>query len=337
MVRPYVVQLILDHYGYLKPDQIRARLRDSSFVNMEKRYLYYAVPKAACTSMKTLINTVEGGPPIKILSGGFDESRRDMFIHVRDNVAVPSLVDLDDAAQREVLHSPDFFRITIVRNPYTRVLSAWNKVMLCEPGFEQQHLAIKGELPGFTSKNLITLAEFIDYLTTEDLRTCDAHWSWQTSYAFMDVLDFNFVGKLENMAEAMEQFLPRLGLPSAFVAERRNTSQRSSTAGYDSDLAMRVYELYAVDFERLGYSADHWPVGDPSAARMVPEEKYYDEIVERNLLLSELYKEVFQLRARMAMADRLHFTGIIDALMTTRDTLRRIFNPASTPNEKKER
>ncbi len=35
---PYGVPLILDHHGYPKPDQIRARLCHSNFVSMEKRY-----------------------------------------------------------------------------------------------------------------------------------------------------------------------------------------------------------------------------------------------------------------------------------------------------------
>jgi Sulfotransferase family len=319
----YVVQSILDRYGYLKPEQIRSRLHHSSFVNVAKRYMYYAVPKAACTSMKTLINSVEGGPPIKILSGRMDETRRDMFIHARENVAVPSLVDLDDAAQREVLHAPDFLRMTIVRNPYTRVLSAWNKVMLCQPGSEEQYLAIKGTLPAFTGKDLITLSEFVDYLATQDLRTCDAHWSYQHTHLFLDVLDFNLIGKTENMADVLQQFAQRLGRPE-IAAERRNASHASSGAHYDPEIAKRVHELYAVDFERLGYRADDWPAGDPSAARVVPEQKYNDEIVERNLILSELYKEVFDLRDKMAKVDRLHLTGMIDALTTTRGTLRRI-------------
>jgi hypothetical protein len=196
--------------------------------------------------------------------------------------------------------------------------------MLCEPGAEVQYLAIRGELPGFTNKNLITLAEFVDYLTTQDLRTCDAHWSFQTSHLFMDALDFNFVGKIENMAEVMAQFSPRLGQRGSFIAEQRNQSHGSAVAGYDPGLAERVHQLYAVDFERLGYGADSWPAGDPSVARVVSEQKFNDEIVERNLLLSELYKEVYSLRAKVQRADRLHVTKVIDALTATRDRLRAI-------------
>lgn len=319
----YVVRLILDHYSYLKPEQVHRLVHHSSFVNMRKRYLYYAVPKAACTSIKTLISRLEGNPPIKILAGRQDKSRREMFIHARENVPVPSLVDLDDAAQREVLHSPDFLRMTLVRNPFTRVLSAWSKVMQCE-GAEQPYLDIRGELPGFGNKNLITLAEFISYLETQDLRTCDAHWSIQTSHIFIDAMNFNLIGKIENMADVMEQFSMWLDRPPAFAVEQRNMSVPASRGSYNSNLAERVHKLYAVDFERLGYSAEDWPAGDPSATRVFSEQKYYDEIIERNLLLSELYREVYRLRDMAERVDRLHVTKIIDALTTTRDMFRRL-------------
>src|SRR5690348_12209884 len=178
----YVVRAVLEHYGYLDADRVIARLHHSSFVNLKQRYLYFSVPKAACTSMKTLLHRLEGAPPIRLICGGLDETRREMFIHARENVPLPSLVDLDDAAQQEVLRSPDFLRMTIVRNPYNRVLSAWRKVMQCQPGSEAQYIAIKGTVPGFGRKDLITLPEFVTYLETEDLRCSDAHWSLQTAH-----------------------------------------------------------------------------------------------------------------------------------------------------------
>ena len=319
----YVVQLVSRRYGYLTPQQIAARLHHSSFVDLDRRYLYYGVPKAACTSMKTLLKNLAGGPQVRLICGGLDESRREMFIHARENVPLPSLVDLDDTAQREVLHAADFLRMTIVRNPYTRVMSAWRKVMLCEPGCEPQHMAIKGKLPDFGRKDLITLPEFITYLEGEDLRTCDAHWSLQTTHAFMDAIDYNFVGRVENMDDMMDRFSRHLGYPDALAAERKNVSESGSSGGYDAPLAERVHKLYAVDFDRLGYHADDWPVGNAAASRSISEQRFCDEIIERNLLLSELYKEVYHLRAEVARANRLHVPRIINALTSTRAVLRK--------------
>lgn len=322
MTNSYVVRTIRDRYSYLTPRQIAGTLRHSSFVDLRKRYMYYAVPKAACTSMKTLIHDLEGGAPVRLICGGMDECRREMFIHARENVPLPSLIDLDDATQREVLGSPDFLRMTIVRNPYTRVLSVWRKVMLCEPGCEPQYMAIKGRLPALRKKDLITLAEFVAYLETDDLRTCDAHWAYQSSYAFMDALNYNFVGKVENMSHVMARFWQHLGRANV-AAERHNVSEATAAGWFDSALAARVHALYSVDFERFGYSADDWPAGEPSTPRVVSEERYCDEIIERNLLLSELYKEVYRLRDEMQKANRLHIPKVVNALSKTRDVLRR--------------
>jgi hypothetical protein len=323
MSNSYAVRTIRDHYDYLTPQRIVGWLRHSSFVDMRQRYMYYAVPKAACTSMKTLIHDLKGAGPIRLICGGEYEGRRDMFIHARENVPLPSLVDLDDVAQREVLHSPDFLRMTIVRNPYTRVLSVWRRVMLYEPGSEPQYMAIKGQLPAMTKKDLITLAEFVAYLETEDLRLCDAHWAYQHSYTFMDALNYNFVGKVENVAEVMQRFWQHLGKANPAALERKNVSEEASAGRYDRWLAERVHALYAVDFERFGYSADDWPSGDQSAPPVISEERYCDEIVERNMLLSELYKEVYYLRAEMATANKLHIPKIVNALVKMRDALRR--------------
>jgi Sulfotransferase family len=319
----YVVQLVSGRYSYLTPEQIVSRLYHSSFVDLEKRYLYYGVAKAACTSMKTLLKRLAGDPPIKLICGGHDESRRDMFIHARENVPLPSLVDLDDASQREILHAPDFLRMTVVRNPYTRVLSAWRKVMLCEPGCEPQYMAIKGKLPDFGRKDLITLPEFITYLEGEDLRTCDSHWSFQTTHMFLDAIDFNFVGKVESMGEVMDRFSRHLGHPDMLAAERKNVSEGSSTGRYDAELARRVHALYSIDFQRLGYEAGDWIAGDPAASRPVSDQKFCDEIIERNLLLSELYREVYRLRTDMERANRLHVPKLMNALTSTRAALRK--------------
>ena len=122
---PYAISAVLEHYHYLSPQQITDRIRYSSFVSVPCRYMYFAVPKAASLAMRRLLHDLEGGGP-----GG------------------PSLVDLDDDTQKYVLQSPDFLRMTIVRNPYDRLISSWrDKITLCEPGFEWLYLDIKGKIP----------------------------------------------------------------------------------------------------------------------------------------------------------------------------------------------
>ena len=305
---PYAVGVVLDHYGNLNAEQVRARLRYSSFVSLPQRYLYVEVPKAACTSMKQLLRRLEHAPPIKLFSGGLRESRRDMFVHARENVPLPSLLDLDDRQQREVLESSDFLRMTVVRNPYTRLISAWrNKVMLCEPGYERVYVAIRGRLPEPGQMQLLSFAEFVAYVSGEDLTACDPHWSLQTAHAFTAALDFNLIGKTEAMADLLARFARHLGLAQTLLLTESNASIAAAFSPCDETLAAKIYSLYKPDFDALGYRRDDWPKG-PAPALSSREQELFDEIVERNLVVSGLYDRLqaasAELRALRLEADK---------------------------------
>jgi len=321
MSYPYAVKLILDRYSDLKPEEIAQRLRYSTFVSIPKRYMYFEVPKAACTKMKVLLRSLEQAPPLKLYAPPeLRETRRDMFVHARENVPLPSLLDLDDRAQREVLESADFLRITFVRNPYTRLASSWkNKIMLCEP--DQQHLyrQIRGYVPELHGKSLIGFEEFVEYIENQcDLRTCDSHWRRQVDHLFFSALNFSYVGKIEQMAEGLKRFEKHLGLSAPLTNEARNVSN-SSAVLYHKNLAEKVYSLYAADFQTLGYDRDTWPgvelnPGEASKKTTVREETFADEVIERNIVILHLYQERDHLRADLGKVFRLQLRVIANAV-----------------------
>ncbi len=309
MAVPYAVGLVLDHYPRFTPAQVRARLRYSTFVDPKRRYLYFEVPKAACTSMKYLLRHLQGDPPLRTaFVSGMPLTRRDMFIHVRENVRLPSLTDLPDTAQKEVLTAPDFLRMTIVRNPYARIGSAWaNKVALCEPSFE---IAGAGGNP--IDPNGPSFADFVAFLRTEQLDVANPHWSWQTTHIFARAFDFNLVGKVEALSECLERFARHLGLEAVPVLPARNETT-FVRAAYDPGLAETVYELYRPDFELFGYARDSWPSAaapalDPLVAKALAE------VIERNRVIGDLYAALDRARARLEVAERLGLAAITDRL-----------------------
>jgi hypothetical protein len=324
MTDPYVVQEISSHYSHIDPADIAQRIRHSTFVDVSKRYLYFEVPKAACTQMKELLRQQQGAPPLQLLVGKLMETRRDMFVHARENVPLPSLVDLDDTTQKEVLESDTFFRFTIVRNPYTRLVSAWkNKVVPCEPGAERLYLAIKGCLPEMHAKDLITFDEFVNYLHAKgDLSEADPHWRRQVDHLFFKALNFSHVGKLENMTATLARFQQHLGRAEPLMAGGKNVSAPVGLATYNQDLADKVYSLYQEDFERLGYDRDSWRDGQSAVPKpppaVIPEARFYDEIIERNLIISGLYEERRRLRADLKRASRLGVMPLANALASLR-------------------
>jgi hypothetical protein len=344
MSHQYAVKKVLDHYDYLTAEHVTGHLRYSTFVSMRERYLYFAVPKAACTQLKEILRALEGSPPVQWPAEGGWESRRDMFVHARQNVPLPSLVDLNDEEQREVLESPDFLRMTVVRNPYTRLLSAWkNKVRLCEPGYENIYVSIRGHLPQLGTKSLITFEEFVGYIARQcDLRTCDPHWRRQVDHAYFDAMNYSYVGKLEEMPTVLDRFQQHVGLSKAIQAQGKNVSRQGATAAYTPELAAKVCALYQADFERLGYSPDARPgsrLGTSGATEsaVVSEEEFNDEIIERNLVLSALYQERTRLREELGRVQgelrrvtRFRLLGLANALTTLRRISLKIFSGSST-------
>ena len=281
--------------------------------------MYFRVPKAGCTGMVELLRMVENAPPIKLFVNEAFETRRDMFVNSRVNAPLPSLVDLDNRTQREVLESSDFLRMTVVRNPYTRVVSAWrNKILVCEPSVKDDYVAIKGNLPAFRDKSLISFAEFVEYLRTKcDLRTCDSHWRRQVDHTFFPAMNFSYVGRLEKFGEVLRRFERHLGLSEPLAPHRKNESISFGPNPFTQELADKVYTLYQPDFELFGYDRNAW-AGRPNAAAESPGvsvEKFTDEVVERNLVITSLYEQCDQLKAQMPGVSRLGVARVIDSMV----------------------
>jgi hypothetical protein len=295
------VEAVVRHYPHLEKDRILGELRDSTYVSLTHRYLYFAIPKAACTSLKLLIHQLEGCPPLPDFDAASDEPRRDMLIHVREHLPVASLVDLDPRQQEEVLHSPDFLRFTVVRNPYTRLISAWrNKVFLCEPGFVHLYSRIRGNMPPTLDKSPILFEEFLQYIEDDgNVSDCDGHWRLQRAYCFYEAMNFNFIGKAEDIGEVANRLAAHLEIPNGVLeVPRVNASVGPSGSPLTGSLARRVQALYQADFDTFGYNPDSWRQASASPAG---EESYYDEIIERNITIERLHNEISKLRREISV------------------------------------
>ena len=301
----YAVKLIRDHYPNMKFDHVAEDLQRGSFVNVSRRYLYVQVSKVASTTMMDILRSVEHLPPAGEYDGTVQLMRRDMFSRRRENMPLPSLVELDDKTQKEVLESPDFLRMTVVRNPYTRLVSAWRqRVLIYAPGCEHLYCEIKGHYPELGRKSLVSFQEFVDYIGTRcDLSTCNGHWRRQVDHTFIKALNFSHIGRLERMEETVQRFQHHLGLGEPFSVGRRNTTA-AGNVDFTQSLADKVYSLYREDFEAFGYDRNDWPRphnGDHSKC-MVPEEMYFDEIIERNIVIARLDEKRRQLLRRTPSA-----------------------------------
>lgn len=293
----YAVRLISAAYPHLSREKLVESVAYGTFVSLEHKLLYTETPKAACTTIKHLLRELSHAPPIKYEIGPLHETRRDMFIHVRANVPLPSLIDLDNDTQEQVLKDPAYLRFCIVRNPYSRVISAWrNKIIQCEPGYQLIYKRLAGEFPPLERKPIPSLNAFIHFLQSEqNLDNCNPHWQRQITHVLYSAISYTHIGKLEALPETLSHLQSHLGTSTQLNLTSKNRSVGDSHSNYLTKSAAEIiYQLYKDDFTTFNYSADSWhsyAVRNAVNSQAVSETKFLDEIIERNLVISYLYEQ----------------------------------------------
>jgi len=210
-------------------------------VSHKHSYCYFRIPKCANT---TIIKTLVQHDPA--LEASIDKS------------AKPKRASR--ALYRAIAWSPEslakrYFCLAFVRNPYTRVLSAYlDKIASAEPGNYAYVTAALGK----ADISQVSFPDFIAFLEKGGLFS-NVHWAPQTSILPIDTKLIAFIGKVENLQSDLTRLINQIPGLSPFSAvvtheQGRRNSDALISEYYDEDLASRVYELYREDFMSLGYS-----------------------------------------------------------------------------------
>ena len=197
--------------------------------------------------------------------------------------AQPRLADQRDAALSDRLArrslslaaaSARYGFFTFVRNPYARLVSAW-KDKLALSGDDRnarsvrkatalvRRFAVEQNLPGSEPESAIPFATFVSYVESQPEGRRDQHWDTQRSVLLTDLIPFSRVYRMETeFAAGVTEILTRLGLPETWAAERlehpQNASRKLKEPVFDEQLAERVYQCFAPDFDEFGYDRESW-------------------------------------------------------------------------------
>ena len=169
----------------------------------------------------------------------------------------------------EMLTSEEWFRFCFVRDPYSRLFSAYKqKVMdLTSPwvGFRESVRERAGyPTPLGAAPGMVGFGDFVRYVGEQDDGDRDGHWRSQVGTLHVDTIEYDFVGRMESFAEDFTQVLQRFDAPAELIDSAPqvvNATQKLPLAMvYDKPLADYVYQVYRDDFEAFGYRRDEWMV-----------------------------------------------------------------------------
>lgn len=147
------------------------------------------------------------------------------------------------------------FKFTILRDPYSRTLSAFSSKIV--PGKRQKWQTTLFEdwvrRTGTQEPDFTAFCRFLDdgglYL--------DVHWAPQTDFLLLPLEMFDFVGRVETFDADMAHVLRTVfgedtGVETRRAGKRTDADARLAAA-YTPEALEIVNRLYAKDFERLGY------------------------------------------------------------------------------------
>lgn len=155
------------------------------------------------------------------------------------------------------------FVFTFVRNPYTRLVSAYDYLRKgghpAWPKDKRFGEEVIGSYDGFDDFVL-------QWLRPEKAPFKKDHFRPQTHFLEIDGrLAVDFIGSVEKIEEDYEQI--REKIRDAAPLQKRNTAssnRKPLEAFYTNDrVVRRVREVYSLDFERLGYSLDIADINEP--------------------------------------------------------------------------
>ncbi len=244
-----------------------------SFVSYQYLLHYVATPKVACTALKWWFAELSAPEFNTYDSLRSYETDPSLTIHDTFHLGSPKTTGLKPADLRKIVVSDDFFRFALVRNPFTRLFSAWqSKILLREPiqadvfigtDFYNQEVRSVEDI----ARNVESFLEYLHANQWPDIT--DPHWAPQSEVLRIDKLSYSQIAKLEEPESLWENLADRIG-SNAFsnpAQHKCNESLLPYAAQFFTERSIQlVRKLYAADFMAFDYSLLP-PSGKPGIER----------------------------------------------------------------------
>ncbi|MBR8828004.1 MAG: sulfotransferase family 2 domain-containing protein [Gomphosphaeria aponina SAG 52.96 = DSM 107014] len=234
---------IEEFYKFMSPREFEYHIHISPL----NKYIYFEVPKAACSTIKATLQELEA----KTL--GLEIPSKEMsVIHNKklSPLKSPSDIGLDEFLA--MLNAEEIIKFCFVRNPYTRVMSAFlSKLSWKNSSYKQQINQILG-----LTEETITFAQFIEAISKTSPKEMNPHWRNQTHQLFGELVNYNFIGRLENLNQDLEQILKKIYKQEEGRINnsgRLTGSEKKLEEYYDEEIEKKVRKIYEEDFKRFNY------------------------------------------------------------------------------------
>lgn len=205
-------------------------------ISRDDQFFYNRIPKVANS---TILNTLVS----------YSTARRGIQPNVDSKRFYQRPAFASAATAHAIKHK--YYKFVFVRNPFTRVLSAYLDKVIRQESPRYRKWALRKGQPQTPS-----FADFCRYLDDGGLYA-DAHWAPQVDCLLIPPSEFDFIGRFENLDEDLHKVLRRIfpdeqpvthmaGPPRTFAGDKLNKH-------YSEREFSLIARLYSDDFRVFGY------------------------------------------------------------------------------------
>lgn len=234
-------------------------------ISTSHKFIYCPIAKVACTSFKLWMLAIANETPPRPFNEQLEAQRY-------------ALRKFGLRAANQILNDPDYFSFAFVRNPWSRVVSAYlNKFQSVNVTSEPVIARLRRERKRDDLTADVPFREFVDFLSRGNPRKFDEHWRPQ--YLSLKDMRLDFLGRFEHLSRDFAWVRERLEIetplphhnPTGYgeEAERQEcvadlTAAKLKRRGpfpdyrrfYTPRLRDLVGQIYAEDIRRFGYEFD---------------------------------------------------------------------------------
>jgi hypothetical protein len=288
----------------MRRDQLPEHQRPT-YVLPRYKTVYVAVSKSACTSLKWLVADVQGEDSSQFTGMATRMITRDMAVHLRSGFKqTPTLHELDSSALADISPENGWFVFTVVRHPSARLFSAWqSKLLLREPKYAHRYGA-RDWFPRAPHSGEEVVEDFRRFVAAlpGDRILEDRHFMVQWREMAGDRMPYSRVYDTSEVPALLDDLGAHLRAQGwqgeLALRESNGTPLRPIRALFDDAVCAVLRDVYADDFDHLGYSE----VLPPKLADAWGSVAEVQRLIERHERIGDLAGIVERLKGELAEA-----------------------------------
>ena len=215
-----------------------AKSTANPIISHENKYIYFFIPKVACTTIRNLLARAEGlewHHPWDVVQTKFKYTTLEQSTNKKYN---------------------GYFKFAFVRNPWDRLVSCYFDKVVGSRSMSNNRVIKNGEYKAFKQQykrdfKTMTFPEFAEMVSQLDEESSNGHFRSQYTYLHVDELDF--IGRFENLQNDLSKLKQRFNIS---VEEKHllKSSHKNYKQYYDKKLKNMIANRYKKDIDLFKYT-----------------------------------------------------------------------------------